>query len=251
MKVKTLSALAGLGATMILSTAAQADLVANTGVNTSLSVVEVASGGGTPPVGGPRTIYHVYANFTAGADRVLTWGIGGVNFGPGGINNLNAAGSGPGLGFTNVGAAGAGTPSSPGSTRDWDTYATLGVRYLSQLPAGADAPAYSPGFPAFITGTSLVVPASGMATFITPDPVNTHGQADFINSGSDDATRVLLMQLVVNTGDHVEGTIGLVWDTTGAGGVVASGLSFTTVPAPGALALLGLAGLVGSRRRRA
>jgi hypothetical protein len=35
MKVKTLSALAGLGSAMILSTGARADLVANTGVNTA------------------------------------------------------------------------------------------------------------------------------------------------------------------------------------------------------------------------
>jgi MYXO-CTERM domain-containing protein len=216
MKVKTLSALAGLGSAMILSTGARADLVANTGVNTSLSVEAVTSGGGAPPAGLPRTIYHVYANFTAGTDRVETWGIGGVNFGPGG--------------------------------------ATLGLRYANQGPvvggSPTDAAGYSPGFPNFATGTSVPVPASGMAVFITPD--DAQGAANWIDSGSDTSTRVLLMQLVVNTGDHVQGTIGLVWSGGAlAGSQVASGLSFTTVPAPGALALLGLAGLVGSRRRRA
>jgi MYXO-CTERM domain-containing protein len=254
MKVKTLSALAGLGSAMILSTGARADLVANTGVNTSLSVEAVTSGGGAPPAGLPRTIYHVYANFTAGTDRVETWGIGGVNFGPGGVENLNALGVGPGLGFTNIGGAVNNAPFEPGTTRDWDSYATLGLRYANQGPvvggSPTDAAGYSPGFPNFATGTSVPVPASGMAVFITPD--DAQGAANWIDSGSDTSTRVLLMQLVVNTGDHVQGTIGLVWSGGAlAGSQVASGLSFTTVPAPGALALLGLAGLVGSRRRRA
>jgi MYXO-CTERM domain-containing protein len=244
MKRRTLLALAGGASMLMTSNLTEGALI-------GLHVEQVQSGGGSPPHINPLAIYHVFAEFTDGADRVLAWGIGGNSFGAGGIENLNPTGTGPGFGFHNVGAATAGTPSSAGSTRDWDTYATLGVRYLSQLPAGADAPAYSPGFPAFIIGTSLAVPDSGMAAFITPDPINTHGRADFINEGADDANRVLLMQLVVRDNDHVSGTIGLVWDTTGAGGVVASGLSFTTVPAPGALALLGLAGLVGSRRRRA
>jgi len=246
MKKRTLLALAG-GASMLTTSNPAA------GAFIGLRVEQVQSGGGGPPIINPLDIYHVFAEFTDTADRVLAWGIGGESFGAGGIENLNPDGTGPGFGFRNVGAATAGTPSSPGSARDWDTYATLGVRYLSQLPAGADEPAYSPGFPAFIIGTSLAVPDSGMAVFITPDPVNTHGRADFINEGADTANRVLLMQLVVRDHDHVSGTIGLVWDGADApDGAIVSGATFTTIPAPGAVALLGLAHfqILCSRRRR-
>jgi hypothetical protein len=244
MKRETLLlALAGGASMLAPSSPAQGSLV-------GLRVEQVESGGGAPPTIDGPSIYHVFAEFTEGADRVLAWGIVGKLFGQGGIENLNSAGSGPGTGFINVGPS-TGPPSSPGTPRDWDTYATLGVRYLSQLPAGADPPAYSPGFPPFIFGTALEVPTFGMAVLISPLPANIYGRADFINEGADDARRVLLMQLVVAANQHVHGTIGVLWNGSSApsNGTVANDLTFSTVPGPGALALLGFACLIGSRRR--
>jgi hypothetical protein len=220
-----------------------------------LRVEQVLSGGGVPPIINPLDIYHVFAEFTDGADRVLAWGIGGDSFGAGGIENLNPDGSGPGLGFINLGGAVNHAPFEPGTTRDWDSYATLGLRYANQGPvvggSPTDAAGYSPGFPNFATGTSVPVPASGMAVFITPD--DPQGAANWINSGADTATRVLLMQLVVRNHDHVSGTIGLVWNGADApDGAIVTGATFTAIPAPGAVALLGLAHLqmLSSRRRR-
>jgi MYXO-CTERM domain-containing protein len=60
------------------------------------------------------------------------------------------------------------------------------------------------------------------------------------------------MQLVVNAGQFVKGTIGVDWSVDGepgSGGIV-TGLTFNNAPAPGALTLLGIAGIVGLRRRR-
>jgi MYXO-CTERM domain-containing protein len=245
MKVKNLSALAGLGGALILSCSAQAGVV-------GLYVTEVAPTPDmpAPPGGILRTIYHVYAEFDGPGYHVNAWG-GGGDLGNGIIQNLNQDGSGLGTGFVQVGGAGGNTaPSYATSARSWDTYMTIGVRFGAEGPGGIDATSVIPNTPAFIAGTQWTAPASGGGVFITPD--DAQGNADYIDSGSDTANRVLLMQLVVNVGQHVAGTIGVNWEVSGvAGATTTPGLTFNSVPAPGALALLGLAGLVGSRRRRA
>ena len=244
MKVKTVSALAGLGGALIMSTVASANV-------TGLSVFSETSGGGPAPAGLPRTIWRVYANLTNATDRVNAWGAGS-DFGPGSIVNVNAVDSGPGLGFTNIGGGGGQlAPYSPGTTRDWDSYMTVGVRYGNQSPGGVDPTATITGTPIFAVGTSWIPDqTNGGGVFITPD--DAQGGASYINSGNDTDHRVLLMQLVVNAGDNVKGTIGVAWQAAGQAGQTQTGLTFTSaIPGPGSLALLGLAGLVGARRRRA
>jgi hypothetical protein len=65
---------------------------------------------------------------------------------------------------------------------------------------------------------------------------------------------VLAMQLTVNTGNHVRGTVAIqgVNNNPLAGGMTFVTLANQTfnsfVPAPGALAIFALAGLVGARR---
>src|SRR5262245_10272636 len=116
MKVKTVSALAGLGGALIMSAAANATI-------TGLSVfAEPVGGPGPAPPGGPRTIWCVYANFSSATDRVNAWGAGS-DFGAGGVQNTNLDGSAAGTGFTNIGGPGGQlAPYSPGLARDWDTY---------------------------------------------------------------------------------------------------------------------------------
>jgi hypothetical protein len=164
MKVKTMSALAGLGGALIMSTAANATL-------TGLSVfLELPGGAGAPPTGGARSIYRVYANFSATTDRVNAWGAGS-DFGAGSVVNLNALGTGPGTNFTNVGGAGGQlAPYSGGTTRDWDSYMTIGVLYGAEAPGGADGTAQIPNTPVFATGTAWTPdPVNGGGVFVTPD----------------------------------------------------------------------------------
>ncbi len=67
----------------------------------------------------------------------------------------------------------------------------------------------------------------------------------------DGAGRVLIGQFNVADGEHIQGFANIQW---GIAGVQGSGsvteVFFTSIPTPGALALLGLAGLAGVRRRR-
>jgi uncharacterized protein (TIGR03382 family) len=237
---------------MILSGNAEA---AYTGVSVSLySTVSVS--------GVNRSVFRVYANFDNGGDRLFSWGGGTANpvtiqssagnfFNPGGVSN-----TAPSLaqinGTTN-------TPAIPNIT--WGTFATIGVSIANQGNGAAggsfpdtgtgDLTQLSPGFPNFINGASVTYAG---ATFLTGSlPGDAQNRADYAPDG-DGALRVLMMQLTVNQGSQVSGTLGsLVWLPAGqANSVTVPGLTFTSIiPAPGAMALLGLAGLVGSRRRRA
>jgi hypothetical protein len=180
---------------------------------------------------------------------VNIWGAGS-DFGPGGIKNVVADGVTPGTGFTNIGGGGGQlAPYSPGTARDWDSYMTIGVRYGNQAPGGLDATNQIPNTPIFATGTQWIPnQQNGGGVFITPD--DPQGTASYINSGNDTDHRVLLMQLVVNAGECIKGTISIGWQTTGQAGVVTTGLTWTCLPAAGGLPLLACAGLFGSTRRR-
>jgi hypothetical protein len=237
---------AGIVGTLIASTSAHAVLM-------GLSVFAEAPGGvGAPPAGGPRVIWRVYADFSNTTDRVNAWGAGSA-LGPGSIQNALINGVTPGTGFTNIGAPGGQiAPNSPGTTSDWDTYMTIGVLYGSEGPGGTDATNQLPGTTSFITNgaTSWTPdPINGGGVFITPD--DPQGGAAYRVSGNDTDHRVLLMQLVVNAGETVKGTIGVAWQAVGQIGVTTTGLIFPNIPAAGGLPLLACAGLMGSRRRRA
>jgi MYXO-CTERM domain-containing protein len=250
MKVKTLSALAGLGGALILSGTADA---AYLGVGAQLHTTVTISGA-------QRSVWRVYAVFS-NPDDYLTSVAGSGELGPLTIQSLNAAGTAPGSNFYQNAFGGETAPNaevvkkSPNAA--WDTFATIGVA----VDDGTDATGLSPGFPTFISGNQLG-PNSNIAWFTKgAQPQGRAGAGTvgaFINNYA--ATPlvgmgVLLAQLTVNAGGNVAGTFAVGVDLAGgvAGGQSIANQSFTTapIPAPGAIALLGLAGLVGSRRRRA
>ena len=62
--------------------------------------------------------------------------------------------------------------------------------------------------------------------------------------------RVLVLHVAVLRGEHASGVWNIRWGNIGLDGGGIESFEWTTVPAPGALALLGLAGLTGARSRR-
>jgi len=199
-----------------------------------------------PSPAGPRDVYRVYAQFTNQTDRVDAW-YGAADH-PFTIENVLADGTSLGTGFTNFGGSG-GTlpPETPGSARDWDTWATIGVAYGDEAPGG-DATSLPNPFPVFINGNS-VTSSQGVVTLSPPNAVQ--GRADFRIQGNDTELRVLLMQLVVNVGQHVKGTINISGEVGGPGNYTsftALDQTFTSIPEPGSLAALLLLGAFSLRR---
>ena len=76
------------------------------------------------------------------------------------------------------------------------------------------------------------------------------GAANYRVDGNDTANRVLLMQLVVNAGEHVHGSIGLTWRSVEGDFILTPNLSFNSLPAPSAAFTFILLGLRGKRMRR-
>jgi MYXO-CTERM domain-containing protein len=85
-------------------------------------------------------------------------------------------------------------------------------------------------------------PDTNFSYFATPDDAQTYPVDG----------RLLVFQVAVLQGEHASGVWNIKWGTINppAGGALQVRIEWTTVPAPGAMALLGLAGLAGARRRR-
>jgi uncharacterized protein (TIGR03382 family) len=254
MKVKTLSVLAGLAGAAVLTGSANA-------VYTGLTVVSVNTTAELQPDSNPGVItnitrHRVYATFSSPNDRLLVWGGGGANFVvPMVVQNTDALGIGLGSGFLNH-ENGGNLPSNTLAISNSDTFYTLAVTRPAQIPFPTDGGLQSQGLPD-PTGTTITVTNGAMTTAPT---VTTAGVINPITVASfqgdlDTPNRILLLQLVVAQGQNVRGTMGVIINNNAplAGGdTILTGQTFSSViPAPGAMALLGLAGLVGSRRRRA
>ena len=229
MKVKTLSALAGLGGALIMSSVAQAAIT-----GTSTQSYNTVIGGQN------RTVWRVYVNFSSGTEGISSIGPIGTAM------TLNAIDANGVVGGGGVAFQAGGTPTPPTqSAIDSNpnvahrSFYTINLTVQDQNPNPALFPLLNVTMPG-ITGNTVTAAQDSGATTTTPD-------APFALAGWGGQNRVLILQLQVTGGGHVKGTIGV--NTVGSEAV--SVLSFNSVPAPGALALLGLAGLVGSRRRRA
>lgn len=218
--------------------------------------------------GALRSVFRVYAVFN-NPDDYLTSGAGSAILGPLNIQSRNVSDTGPGSNFYNPGGSGAAgnlAPSSPDSPNYWGTYVTIGISDATQGTGGtpdlpADETGLSPGFPNFINGTQLV--SSDMAWFTagaTEQGRAGHwGTGTFVNGGFIlSGYGVQLMQLTVNAGSRVKGTLAIGVDLAGgvAGGQSIGGQTFSAPltwpppPAPGALSAFTIAAMFGPRRRR-
>ena len=174
------------------------------------------------------TTYRLYANFDADDDVLLA-----VNGSPVGamewVSGDGAFWNSPVLDSLTAPAdlTGAGI-----WMNQWDTYVTIDTDQ-----GDVDATALSPGFDAEVGSLTGDFITENAAYYVTP--------ADY-PQGLADGGMVLIAQLTVAEGVEVGGKLNLL---LGDGSEFFGELFGTMVPAPGALALLGLAGLAGRRRR--
>ncbi len=239
MKKKALSVLAGLGGAMIVSTGADASYQGLTVQQHTIATVN----------GVQRSVYRVYAIFSDPGD-FLTSVAGSPTLGNLQVQTRNALGLAPGGNFVNPagGSATAPTFKAIGLQTEWDTFVDIG---LASVPyGGTDGTGLSPGFSGIGSVASINTNNAG---WFTAGPIAQGMAGNGLALGAN--WGVIIMQLTVNAGNHVAGTvaIGGVNNNPLAGGTTFqtnADQTFNSFPAPGAHALLGLAGVVGSRRRR-
>lgn len=185
--------------------------------------------------------YDVYRLFALieGEGGVTFWG--GLPDKPFSINNIDTEGN-PGSGFFRAKNQQSAIAEPDGFAYDFDpeaadnsTFMTIGVGAgWTSEDVGEDF-SLTPGF-----NPDQMLPSwGGVGGMVaTPDGPNTF---------PDENGRVLLAQFTVQQGQHVTGEALVETFIVPGGETTVSQFSFTTIPAPSVLAVLGLAGLVGRR----
>jgi MYXO-CTERM domain-containing protein len=182
--------------------------------------------------------YRMYVNLDAGArvDAIFGNGAGALSIGTNGMSFYqNALG-----GATSQSINSAFFPLA--SSLEWDSYVTIGALHSDGHPFGNNALLdIGIDWASFEAGGSLET--SNGSWFVTPADAQ----------GAEVGGMVLIGQFTVvgGTGDAVADLLGQVnIQGKDADGNTFQEIGATWVPAPGAMALLGLAGLAGRRRRR-
>jgi MYXO-CTERM domain-containing protein len=188
--------------------------------------------------------YRAYARFDSPADRIGAFaGLDGKPLffstsAPGGIFNWPHSWNGDHI---------EDIPMGEGNVLDLDTWLTIG-----QVGGFETFPDFSPDFLGIPGGEELMVLTDGLVEFSHEDsavyypgpakPVNTWGDNDV-------PIDVALAQFVVEDRDDLLIEFGAVIQWIPEGGEVTQTYLTAEVPGPSAVALLGVAGLAGRRRR--
>lgn len=255
MKVKALAMMAGVGCAMLFAASAQATLVGITFEKDPFSLDKQTLLADIPGYAG-QSVYNIYAQFTNPQDQAV--GVVGTPTNPFHVFTQN------GGNFFNVPSAQGGSNVPPtafaagfNQLLNLDSFFTVGVKFQDDFYTGdATALVIAPNTPGpngnswggGVIGMNMawtLPPTIGVPPVKTPETLAGNDQ--------EGQNRVLLMRLTVeNQEKAIEGQFGLLWFDGDSGVGSETGVTFKTVaiPAPGALALLGLAGLAGVSRRR-
>lgn len=234
MKVKTLALMAGFGSSLILAGAANADYVGMGGIQVQ-SGIDI---GGTS-----YDVWRVYAIVDSLSDTVEA--ISGNAANPIIITSLDGAFYQNKANVTNV------EPIAPGMTDlRFDSFPTIGrAEFDPAVSFTMTQGVFPPDGPGFMGDTLMI---SNGAWFRTPGNAATQAQnlsETATNAGADVGNiGVLIGQFTIPAGGTLDGIVRVAGNFGGTSQQFI-GQTFN-LPAPGALALLGLAGLAGGRRRR-
>lgn len=219
--MKKIAAIAGLAA-VAASGAASAAFTNVTAIATETMV------GGSPTI-----TYRLFANFDNPADRLLAIS------GNAGVSALMFQSDTPLVQDSAIIGAGLhDTPANPAIAGPNDSWVTIG----GDVANGLTDTSFSPGFLGgpggdLISGTSFMQADNG--GYFDSNP----GTAE--NGGS-----VVIAQFTLAADVSVAEYMGTVDYVDAAGDQISEAFAINLIPAPGAMALLGLAGLAGTRRRR-
>jgi MYXO-CTERM domain-containing protein len=231
MKTGLLAAVAGLAVSTMASATFTGYVVTSTNVTNS---------------GQNLTVYTLWARFNGPTDTVLNAynfaAVGGSALG--GFWHKDNASYNSGVLQQEFGTWSPGQTGNATANRPFDSYLTIGNQAVGTNPTQAD-----PSWP--IAGGGWDRPDladNGTIGWFNPNPPNNQGR---VGVGANTATDVRLGQFVLSANDSAARNYSLTigYNSGVAGAPVQFGDGSFSLPAPGALALLGLAGFAGRRRR--
>jgi MYXO-CTERM domain-containing protein len=250
MKVKSVAMVAGVGASLLLAGQARADYLGITWEKDPFALNGATLLADLPGYGG-QSVYNIYAEFSQATDQAV--GVVGTPTNPFSVFVQGQDGA-----FVNTppGMGGADTPpsvflSTIQPSLNWDSFYTIGSKFSDPFGTpGNDALVVAPGTPGPNGPGKWGAGAIGMNMAWTLPPTNGQGLPQPLTVAGASG-RVLLMRIsVANQAKIVEGSFGVLTFSDGVGSESPGSFKTVEVPAPGAMALLGLAGLAGFSRRR-